>query len=260
MAVLHEESGFTSFCLPTPAEVENIRELARFGALPTGLELSKLQSTMANAPAEIQHYETEIETLQKEISRLASERTSLESYLNLCRSILSPVHKLPNELLAEIFDLCVPEQLYWISDTITTDDEMNRLAHSHLLQLAQVCTRWYLIAMHTPKLWSLITVDVDYWGISDGVTSILGNLLESSLARGQDFPLTLDIGIAYNISSNGEVIAEMLLQHAHRWREVYIWSRGTPNMAFSSAMMKLDQLNSRSADILTTNPYYLGRS
>ncbi|KAK7043373.1 hypothetical protein R3P38DRAFT_2883822 [Favolaschia claudopus] len=244
MAVLHEESRFTSFCLPTPAEVENIRELARFGALPTGLELSKLQLTMANAPAEIQHYETEIETLQKEISRLASERTSLESYLNLCRSVLSPVHRLPNEMLADIFDLCLPEELYWISDTITVDDEMNRLAHSHLLQLAQVCTRWHRVAMHTPKLWSLITVDVDYWspGVSDGVNSILANLLESSLARGQDFPLTLNIGIADSISPNGEAIGEMVLQHAHRWREVFIWSRGAPNMALSSATIKLDQL------------------
>ncbi|KAK7013795.1 hypothetical protein R3P38DRAFT_3003999 [Favolaschia claudopus] len=244
MAVLHEESGFTSSSLPTPAEVENIRELARVGALPTGLELSKLQSTMTNAPAEIQHYETEIETLQKEISRLASERTSLESYLNLCRSVLSPVHRLPNEMLADIFDLCVPEELYWISDTITVDDEMNRLAHSHLLQLAQVCSRWHRVAMHTPKLWSLITVDVDYWspGVSDGVNSILANLLESSLARGQDFPLTLNIGIADSISPNGEAIGEMVLQHAHRWREVYIWSRGAPNMALSSATIKLDQL------------------
>ncbi|KAK7058224.1 hypothetical protein R3P38DRAFT_2844889 [Favolaschia claudopus] len=233
------ELGFSSAFVPTPIDVANIKELARSGVCPMDSQLSKLRITMAAAPVELDRYDADIERLQTALSRLTSERSVLASYTDFCRSVLSPIQRLPNELLADIFDFCLPDDLYMIFAS-TTDDEVDRLARRYLLQLGQVCTRWHRVAMDTPKLWSTIAVDTEVWKWSFIGDARLADLLESSLARGRNSPLTLHMGISN--SDSDVVVFEALLEHAHRWKNVFVSSSGAPCVALSSAMISLDQL------------------
>jgi hypothetical protein len=41
------------------------------------------------------------------------------------------------EVLVEIFDLCLPEGTYQLSEDTTPEEEVDRLSGRHLLQLAQ---------------------------------------------------------------------------------------------------------------------------
>ncbi|KAJ7887436.1 hypothetical protein B0H13DRAFT_1521497, partial [Mycena leptocephala] len=65
-----------------------------------------LQEVIHTAPAELGCYDEEISRLQNQISALIKERTSLASHLEACQCVLSPVRRLPVELLAKIFELC----------------------------------------------------------------------------------------------------------------------------------------------------------
>ncbi|KAK7058206.1 hypothetical protein R3P38DRAFT_2496772 [Favolaschia claudopus] len=240
MAVRHDENRITSSFLPTSAEVEDLRELARFGALPDAPGLAKLCRTISSAPAQLQRYDTEITKLQKDLDRLVSERSALDSYTGLCRSVLSPVQKLPNELLADIFDLCFPIELYSVSSAGTGTSEVDRLACRYLLQLAQVCSRWHRVAMETPRLWSTMSVHTDLWDGCLTDSNTLLNLLESSLTRSQEHLLNLNLRVSN--SSSGDLVLKSLLQHEHRWKYLQLCSRDSPSEFLSAGTRDLDCL------------------
>ncbi|KAJ7157392.1 hypothetical protein C8R46DRAFT_860111, partial [Mycena filopes] len=86
------------------------------------------------------------------------------------RAILSPVRRVPPELLCEIFSLTVqndgdaPKQPPWY--------------------LGQVCGLWRHSALSLPSLWSSITIPSVSFGDSGRVS-----LLEAQLLRSADAPL-----------------------------------------------------------------------
>jgi hypothetical protein len=99
---------------------------------------SSFQSVIDQSPLELKRYAAEIQRLEKTLAELKSDLASLESYTNGCRSMFSPLRRLPNELLVEIFDLCSPPGADLISDSTTPEEEEDRVARNYLLQLSQV--------------------------------------------------------------------------------------------------------------------------
>ncbi|KAJ6535802.1 hypothetical protein DFH09DRAFT_931658, partial [Mycena vulgaris] len=143
-------------------------------------ETSSFHAIIAEAPSELSRYDSEIERLEAALARVRSERASLESYTDGCRSLFSPVRRLPTELLADIFDMCAPPDTHELSDTTTPEEEVDR-----------VCSRWHRIVMATPMLWSKIAADTDLWDRTNASSATLLRLIAAALERGADFPLSL---------------------------------------------------------------------
>ncbi|KAK7053608.1 hypothetical protein R3P38DRAFT_3576652 [Favolaschia claudopus] len=101
--------------------------------------------------------------------------------------------------------------------------------------LAHVCSRWYHVAMKTPKLWSTFVVDANLWKDS------LLPLLESSLDRGQNHPVNLTLSLRAMGFCVGEEALELFVKHAHRWRELYLHSNALPD-CLVGATGKLERL------------------
>ncbi|KAK7013803.1 hypothetical protein R3P38DRAFT_2638931 [Favolaschia claudopus] len=131
-------SNYTSSLLPTDAEISRMKDFSRFGTLPP--QPSVLKAKISAVSAELERYDAKIRQLETEMLRMASERRSLASYAASCRSALAPIHRLPNEILANIFASCIPQELYNVYDlTLSTpEQEVDCISHRHLLQLAQV--------------------------------------------------------------------------------------------------------------------------
>ncbi|KAK7058201.1 hypothetical protein R3P38DRAFT_2599839 [Favolaschia claudopus] len=212
--------SFTSTHLPTATQLAAVRELSRLGSS----EPTALQAIVAAIVLDLERYDTEIQNLpiQREINRLISERITLLSYLGFCRSALSPVHKLPNELLVSIFAWCFPSQLYSILGKRTPEEEVDCVSHRYLRDLSRVCYRWYHIAMETPQLWSTIVVDARLWNRSHISVAALLLLLEASLRRGREHPLHLEV---YAVAQHHHTIFELLSQYARRWKTAIIWGK-----------------------------------
>ncbi|KAJ7744598.1 hypothetical protein B0H16DRAFT_987345 [Mycena metata] len=209
-----------SYLLPSPSQISELRGVIRSHSPPSATLLARSHSVLDNSPVELARYATEIRMLEEALAELKSERALLESHVDDCRSLFSPVRRLPTELLVEIFDLCSPD-FNSVDDTTTVDQEEDRLAKIYLLRISRVCSRWHDIVMNSPKLWSTITVDTTLWRKSTISSATLLALLVSSLKRGADFPLTLEAAIGRKHPSHKSVL-KLLAQHSRRWQTAYL--------------------------------------
>ncbi|KAK7043370.1 hypothetical protein R3P38DRAFT_2510638 [Favolaschia claudopus] len=229
-------TGFTSKLLPTADQTKQIFEINRSGVLP--LDTTGLQTVLSRVPPELALYDAEVE-------RLLCERELLASHLESCRSALAPVHRLPVELLSDIFELCFPAELYQIKDSTTYRQEIDRISHRYLLTFAHVCARWYRFVTGTPKLWSTITIDTSLWS---GLTAhALLSLLECALDRGRDYPLNIAVFIECN-AHHGDAVLTLLSKHAGRWHQLNILSKDQPSHSLSSIKGSLNRLQKLELD------------
>ncbi|KAJ6592869.1 hypothetical protein B0H19DRAFT_1245679 [Mycena capillaripes] len=211
-----------SHLLPNSTQINQLRDILRSGTLPEYLPseiATSVRSVIDEAPRELARYDDAIHGLEETLARLRSDRASLASYSDGCRSVFSPARRLATELLAEIFDLLYADS---ISDTVTQTMETNRIAKKYLLQLSQVCSRWYAVAMRTPGLWSTMVVDTNGWPESASASGTLLELLASSLERGGEHPLNLQIAVDGGHPME-QPILELVSQHSRRWKTVYLW-------------------------------------
>ncbi|KAJ7496520.1 hypothetical protein FB451DRAFT_1549628 [Mycena latifolia] len=75
--------------------------------------------------------------------------------------------------------------------------------------------------MDTPMLWSTIVVDTICWNNSPLSSDTLLGLVASSLERGVEVPLTLEIAV-WPGDSIEQPLLELISQHARRWKRLWI--------------------------------------
>ncbi|KAJ7454532.1 hypothetical protein B0H11DRAFT_2068865 [Mycena galericulata] len=140
--------------------------------------------------------------------------------------------RLPAELLSEIFDMCSPpgdDGFDGLDDDTTPEQEVERLAKKYLLQLSRVCSRWHDIVMGTPMLWSSLVVDTTLWDAATPSSEALLDLVSSSLERGCDHPLGLQVAVVDH--TYGHSVFDLLCQHSRRWRHFRVWN-ALPSLHF----------------------------
>ncbi|KAG8691421.1 hypothetical protein FRC08_010182, partial [Ceratobasidium sp. 394] len=94
----------------------------------------------------------ELSSLQSDEEKLKQTRTSLANARNRSR-VLSPVHKLPAEILATIFEVAT-------SRYTKRDRTASTRTHSSPTALASVSSSWRQVALGKPSLWSYIDLIV----------------------------------------------------------------------------------------------------
>ncbi|KAJ7648588.1 hypothetical protein DFH06DRAFT_1476106 [Mycena polygramma] len=181
-----------------------------------------MHSVIDNSPLELARYATEIQRLEESLPKLRADRDLLESYSGGCRSVFSPVRRLPTELLVAIFDQCPSPDGVRIPPTAAGAREVASLAKAYLLQLSQVHSRWYEIIMNTPLFWATIVVDTYRWPKSSRASAPLLDLVASALKRSAGAPLTLEIVLEPHHPVEA-VLLELLCHHSRRWKDVYMW-------------------------------------
>ncbi|KAJ7433891.1 hypothetical protein B0H11DRAFT_1696169, partial [Mycena galericulata] len=91
-------------------------------------------------------YEVEISRLRAQLETLKSDRGKLQGYYDACSSLLSPIRRVPSEILVDIFARARP---------VSRQAEI-RLGKTNSFPLSWVCLRWYDIVLGTPTLWDTI--------------------------------------------------------------------------------------------------------
>lgn len=107
--------------------------------VPTAVEIQAIQNAISQA-------ETMLATFKDEIWRLTKAAENVQSFINQHKGAVSPLRRLPNEILGEIMKHCIP------SFDRNTPEEAARVA----LALASVCSRWRAAAISTPQLWTVV--------------------------------------------------------------------------------------------------------
>ncbi|KAJ6532848.1 hypothetical protein DFH09DRAFT_1092603 [Mycena vulgaris] len=88
--------------IPDSAERTHIRELLRSHSHPRLISSPKYPPS-----AKLTRLDVKIAALQQQLDQLSVQRAAVQSHYNDCQSILTPIRRLPSEILVEIFSLCV---------------------------------------------------------------------------------------------------------------------------------------------------------
>ncbi|KAF9066349.1 hypothetical protein BDP27DRAFT_1179924, partial [Rhodocollybia butyracea] len=123
---------------------------------PASFKAQDLEHVLALCDSDYDDYELEVAHLQSRILYTRQQQQMLKDHKVRLRSLNSPVRKIPNEILANIFDLaCERNFLLGYPWRDVNEPPIPSLMPSlPALSIASTCVRWRSVAVSTPSLWS----------------------------------------------------------------------------------------------------------
>ncbi|KAG7088906.1 hypothetical protein E1B28_012851 [Marasmius oreades] len=167
-----------------------------------------LSSPVADAQHTLQHNAREIEHLRAAIHALEAEQATIARYVAESQSLLTPIRKLPVEILGEIFAIHCARG---------TGNIVGERPYYPALRVSQVCYFWRQVMLSRTELWAKLEVRLDQ--MTKGSLELLKLFLEHSKAS----PLTLRVTSGYwnsSVDSHSTLpwnALQLLLENAHRW-------------------------------------------
>lgn len=178
----------------------------------------------------------------------------IQRTLNAIAKILSPLRRVPFEILNEIFTQAAPNSRDWHSADPCHNPTSPSLDTLKLpWALTKVCSSWRRVAIDDPCLWALFIVNIDS---RRALQSPLTCLLATQLSRSRAKPLTviLDVDSDQDSSTVSDTAPLAPLLHAcHRWRALHISPflrhlfAGLPHDLINLRFLSIRQLSVRHA-------------
>ncbi|KAF9073305.1 hypothetical protein BDP27DRAFT_1289483 [Rhodocollybia butyracea] len=204
---------------------EVIKPLAKFGSR----ELAELRTELRSEygpfvvnPARAQALKEILAFADKESEEAClHDRLRLEKRVEILRSILSPMRRLPNESLLRIFEYVCDEnflQSYpWNDFAPPTKLTFPVIVYLPTMAISSVCFRWRELALSSPGLWASLIVQTCSIPSSQ-VKSLVGfiSTLELFLERSGDWPLRLALDTRGD--KEMDYFLAPLTRHTHRWK------------------------------------------
>ncbi|TEB34971.1 hypothetical protein FA13DRAFT_1426396 [Coprinellus micaceus] len=110
---------------------------------PSSQDLEAIRLYVSGPSKELGDVDHEIQHLTQRLTLLHSRRETLQNTVRKYTGICSPIRALPEDILGEIFDRCLPH---------------DRLSVFHVndapFLLTAVCRRWRAVALQNPRLWT----------------------------------------------------------------------------------------------------------
>lgn len=198
-----------------PAKIEQIKEyptdfLIHLSRPPTTAEASATLESVNQIRGDLTVLETEISRLKNHLSLLVDIQGLMENQVNAQLSILSPFRRLPDEVLSEIFQHCLPP-----------NDAITPVSCFHAPFLVQgVCRRWRDVTRMTPTLWTSISLQ-----LSASRGTVEASMAEQWIRRAGSLPLRINLGYYYDRALYHSpqkllpnIALDMALAQSRRWQ------------------------------------------
>ncbi|KAJ7654600.1 hypothetical protein DFH06DRAFT_1047337 [Mycena polygramma] len=198
--------GVTTFAAAVPGTRHHV--LLNSNQPPEDSEIGFIRSAISETDAPLSRLDEEISRLRKALKALEEEHASLSNYRTQNAMILSPLRRMPSELLCEIFSWTIP--------LITDALDMGRLDMGvSPWVLTRISSHWRRVSVTTPSLWSL--VHVDYSAKPKTFYSL--SLVEAQIQRSQKLKIHFYGSVAMDAGPQIAML-ELLAQHSARWEEL----------------------------------------
>ncbi|KAJ7483463.1 hypothetical protein FB451DRAFT_1364382 [Mycena latifolia] len=184
------------------------QELLSTNAAPEGPELAFVHSVVSNTGARLADVENEISRLQARLQQLEEERAKLSSYYARNNAILSPLRRMPPEVLGEIFSWTLPPDRHGF-------ERLKFNTNSSPWLLAQISSRWRAVALSTPSLWSSIVINY-----TDQHSNPLSRV-KTQIERAHKLPIYF-YGTEKWMSQPQIEMFSCLAEHSARWDGLFI--------------------------------------
>ncbi|KAJ3718641.1 hypothetical protein DFJ43DRAFT_1207089, partial [Lentinula guzmanii] len=186
----------------------------RAGYYPFGSERAAYDKLLGDTQIELDRCQKEIDRLEILCNTLIASKQLLQANKRLIHSILSPIHKLPLDLLGNIFEHLCYDRNYLYGSSLPNVPTLN---------LSSVCHRWRSLVSSMPILWSTFNMIEKEFARPH-------NLLPLFLGRSHPCPIDFqlhDRNECEGSSRTSKYISSLLL-HSDRWRHVEIRSQFLP--------------------------------
>ena len=217
----NDSLSFKQNVLPVKRVVEPLSSTALHSSFVPSAEAEvSLQSSISDLHSTLTAVDDEIHRLRASLASLEGYRTDICEQLMLRRSVLSPIRRLPAEILGEIFLFAAEGcSMIWPRPNGTKADE-----DSMPWLLGKICSFWRSVALSLPKLWVEIHLTVKFCPSEDEARSLrrlkaMQDFLQACLARSGAELLTFSLD-ARGPRENILPVLSALVAHSERWQHV----------------------------------------
>ncbi|KAJ7483447.1 hypothetical protein FB451DRAFT_106651 [Mycena latifolia] len=175
-----------------------------------------VKPAISNAGLRLVKIDDEIARLRDRLERLEEERASLSIFHSKNIAILSPLRRMPAEILCEIFSLTLP------SLSEATDCGRFDVKNSPWV-LGHICSHWRAIALSSPSLWSLVVINLKNYHPDDYDPLLPASayplvFLETQIQRAR----TLDLFFSTHPSQSSHAmdLFKLLVANCMRWKRL----------------------------------------
>ncbi|KAK1229537.1 hypothetical protein PQX77_007363, partial [Marasmius sp. AFHP31] len=199
--------------------------------------------------------------LQASIDAFKSRKGELDALVPAYKSAVSLHRRLPNEILTEIFVLCVDRDTSIVNRHTTYSDRNNDYPSTLDTKkspwvLSQICARWRNLALSLPKLWSAIDLSWEPELTQIPHVPFIERRLVQTLQRAGNSPLS----VSWCRRSCRDTTLSILCSRSYQWKEARIRIPAdqlrvlTPYSGMFSALTSLDPyLEGRDGATVTPN-------
>ncbi|KAF7293344.1 Kinase-like protein [Mycena kentingensis (nom. inval.)] len=191
-------------------------ELLYTNAAPLDAQLLQIRAAVSSAQATRAIVAQHVSTLEAALAMAYARLDDIDTFIVTHQSLLSPIRRVPDDVLAEIFRLVV---------TPTVPKHV-----APLCKLSSVCQSWRRVGQAMRLLWANIVVPHQDWQRGDSAARECGRI-GMQLANSGSVLLTLDVDLRsvaiaapaglwpFNeLDATASVPAlDLLLQHSERW-------------------------------------------
>ncbi|KAJ6512974.1 hypothetical protein C8R45DRAFT_961982 [Mycena sanguinolenta] len=115
--------------------------------VPSDSEVLEIRALLLEPVHELARIDARIEEIELALEQLKEQRALLKTPIDAHRALISPIRRIPQDVLIEIFRACLPSE----------HDALIDFAEAPLL-LSRICRHWRNVAYSTPMLWSAIHI------------------------------------------------------------------------------------------------------
>ncbi|KAJ7743330.1 hypothetical protein B0H16DRAFT_1245385, partial [Mycena metata] len=109
---------------------------------PSDEEIIDIRAFLIEPKSRLKRLDDKVADLQKAIDSLTEERASVRSFVDAHDALLSPIRRLPLDIVQEIFVACLPTHRNCVMSAVEAP-----------LLLGRICSLWRAVALSTPCLW-----------------------------------------------------------------------------------------------------------
>ncbi|KAF9478589.1 hypothetical protein BDN70DRAFT_38804 [Pholiota conissans] len=210
-------------------------------------------SNACDACRKLGELQEKIKEIWATLVRLKTERSKLKEEAN--RHHGKFIHRLPPEVVANIFEFCLPV------DPMNIDFEFQTVSRNVIwapLVLSGVCSWWRTVVRSTPQLWS--TIILPFFPQNPNYpTKLAPRFVKAWLDRSGELPLSINIYETRNaqwMANNSDVMLQIIKElnmHSARWQQLKYCGRQLFLPQLSDSGENLPQLRKLDLDIYTND-------
>ncbi|KAK7456429.1 hypothetical protein VKT23_010677 [Stygiomarasmius scandens] len=178
---------------------------------PSDRETQEVERSLPAVNREIAWYDEEIDRMKKYTSELEKKRAQAVAFRTKVQALISPIRKLPIEILGDIF-------YFYCQEHLTALDN-GRSVSAPALRLSNVCSLWRTIILSRSDLWATIHLHPGTMRTHD--FSLLSKVLSNShqtpldiIVHSENCPMQW---MTYDNDSSRKAM-KSLLENSSRWK------------------------------------------